>query len=102
MPTRLYVGNLPYAATTSDLEQLFAEEGQVQSVTIIVDKFSGRSSGFGFVEMTTAEEAATAMLHLNGFEWMGRILRVNEAKRREVGLDTNSRSGGGGFGSRKY
>jgi RNA recognition motif-containing protein len=102
MPTQLYVGNLPYSVKTSDLEQLFAQEGQVQSVTVIVDRFSGQPSGFGFVEMATAEEAATAMLHLNGSEWMGRTIRVNEAMRREVSLDTNSRSGGGGFGSRKY
>jgi RNA recognition motif-containing protein len=102
MPTRLYVGNLPYAVTTSDLEQLFAQEGQLQSVTIVVDRFSGRSSGFGFVEMMIAEEAATAILHLNGSEWMGRNIRVNDAKPRAVHLDTNSRSDGGGFGSRKY
>lgn len=101
MPTRLYVGNLAYSVTGSDLEQLFAQDGQVQSVTIIVDG-SGRSSGSGFVEMTTRQEAATAIIRRNGSEWMDRTIRVKHAKPREVGLDINSRSGGGGFGSRKY
>lgn len=89
MATKLFVGNLSFNATTADLETLFGEAGVVSSVNIISDKFTGRSRGFGFVEMGSNEEAQTAIERFNGYEMQGRALTVNEAKPQE------SRSGGG-------
>ena len=80
MAKKLYVGNLPYKTTNSDLEQLFAQSGAVTSATIISDKFSGRSKGFGFVEMSSDEEANEAINKYNGMEMEGRKLVVNEAR----------------------
>ena len=80
MATRLFVGNLPFSITTADLEALFAQAGAVLSVDIITDKFTGRSRGFGFVEMDTTEVAQAAIERFNGHELQGRLLTVNEAK----------------------
>ena len=94
MGTKLYVGGLPYAATESQLSNLFSTHGTVESARVITDKFTGQSRGFGFVEMSTAEEAKAAITALNGSDMDGRQLTVNEAKPQEA------RSGGGGGGGR--
>lgn len=90
MSTKLYVGNLSFDTSSQDLETLFAESGTVTSSNIIEDRETGRSRGFGFVEMSTAEEAKAAISANDGKEVGGRNLKVNEAKARE------ERSGGGG------
>jgi RNA recognition motif-containing protein len=97
MGQKLYVGNLSYSTTSSDLEQLFAQHGTVQSAEVISDRDSGRSKGFGFVEMGSDEEAQAAITALNGQQHDGRTLTVNEAKPRE---DRGPRGGGGGGGGR--
>src|SRR5437764_5939481 len=89
---KLYVGNLSYDMTDSDLQTLFEQFGQVQSVQIIMDRDTGRSKGFGFVEMNGPQEAQAAIDGLNGKEVNGRQLTVNEARPRE------DRGGGGGGG----
>lgn len=103
MPSKLYVGNLAYAVSNDDLHALFSQVGQVQSATVITDKFSGQSKGFGFVEMTTAEEVANAIRQFNDTELKGRNIKVNEAKPRESsfggGNRDRNRSGGGGGGA---
>jgi cold-inducible RNA-binding protein len=99
MPSKLYVGNLAYSVSNDDLQQLFSQVGQVQSATVITDKFSGQSKGFGFVEMTTAEEVANAIRQFNDSELKGRNIKVNEARPRESGFGgggNRDRSGGGG------
>jgi RNA recognition motif-containing protein len=78
----IYVGNLDYAVTEDELKQAFSEFGQVDSVNIIKDKYSGQSKGFGFVEMPDNSEADSAMKALNGSEMKGRNLKVNQAKPR--------------------
>ena len=83
MGNKLYVGNLPYNLSSSDLEHLFSPHGTVQSAEVIADRMSGRSRGFGFVEMSSEEEAQAAIAALNGQEHEGRALTVNEAKPRE-------------------
>jgi RNA recognition motif-containing protein len=88
----IYVGNIPYTVTDEDLRQAFGEFGTVTSTSIIIDKITGRSRGFGFVEMSTDEEGNRAIEEMNGKDWMGRTLTVNEAKPRE------SRPSGGGYG----
>jgi RNA recognition motif-containing protein len=93
MPSKLYVGNLAYSVSNEDLQQLFSQAGEVQSATVVTDKFSGQSKGFGFVEMASAGDAATAIQRFNETELKGRNIKVNEAKPRE------SKFGGGG-GSR--
>ncbi|CAI4031398.1 MAG TPA: RNA-binding protein [Nitrospiraceae bacterium] len=90
MGTKIYVGGLPYSTTEAQLNDLFAAHGTVQSARIITDKFTGQSRGFGFVEMGSAEEAKKAITALNGTQFEGRTLTVNEAKPQEP------RSGGGG------
>ena len=87
---KLYVGNLSFETTASDLEQLFAGVGTVESANLIEDRETGRSRGFGFVEMSSKEEGETAIAQFNGKEVSGRALKVNEAKPQE------KRSGGGG------
>ncbi|HEX3281975.1 MAG TPA: RNA-binding protein [Pyrinomonadaceae bacterium] len=94
MSTKLYVGNLSFETSSNDLENLFAKAGTVQSVSLIEDRETGRSRGFGFVEMQTKEEGDAAIAQFNGTELGGRTLKVNEAKPRE---NRNS-GGGGGFG----
>lgn len=97
MPTKLYVGNLAYSVTNDDLEALFSQAGKVDSATVVVDKFSGQSRGFGFVEMADSGEAAKAIEELNDTELKGRNIRVNEARPREAGSGPRG-GGGGGFG----
>ena len=96
MGKKLYVGNLPYTATDSDLQRMFEEFGAVQSAQVIMDRDTGRSKGFGFVEMGSDQEAQAAIKALNGQEVDGRSLTVNEAKPRED--RGGGRSGGGGRG----
>jgi len=93
MSTKLYVGNLSFSTSTQDLDQMFGEVGTVLSSNIIEDRETGRSRGFAFVEMSSAEEAQNAISTLNGKEVDGRELTVNEAKPRE-----NRASSGGGYG----
>src|SRR3954464_10960362 len=95
MGRKIYVGNLSYNVTSSDLEQLFTAHGQVQSAEVISDRATGRSKGFGFVEMGSDEEAQAAITALNGTEHDGRNLTVNEAKPKE---DRPRGGGGGGYG----
>jgi len=83
MSTKLYVGNLSFNTSTQDLETMFGESGTVQSASLIEDRETGRSRGFGFIEMSTAEEAKAAISALDGKEVDGRSLKVNEAKPRE-------------------
>ena len=85
MGKKLYVGNLTYNVNESDLEALFAQFGTVQSAQIIVDRETNRSKGFGFVEMGSDQEAQAAISALNGKEWAGRAMTVNEARPREDG-----------------
>jgi len=99
MGQKLYVGNLSYNTTSSDLEQLFSQHGTVQSAEVISDRDSGRSKGFGFVEMGSDAEAQAAITALNGQQHDGRTLTVNEAKPRE---DRGPRGGGGGGGRGGY
>jgi len=88
----LYVGNLPYSTKEADLEGMFGEMGKVASVKIISDRYSGRSKGFGFVEMDTDEDAQKAIQELNGKEMEGRALIVNEARPRKEGRGGGGRS----------
>ena len=92
MSTKLYVGNLAFQTTSQELQELFAQAGTVESAAVVEDRDTGRSRGFGFVEMSTKEESAAAIDQFNGKEVNGRALKVNEAKPRE------NRSGGGGRG----
>jgi RNA recognition motif-containing protein len=92
MGSKIYVGGLPYSATEDQLTELFAAHGNVQSVRVITDKFTGQSRGFGFVEMSSGAEAEEAISALNGTTMGGRTLTVNEARPQEP------RSGGGGGG----
>lgn len=92
MGNRLYVGNLPYSITEDALSAKFAECGTVESIKLIIDRDTGRSKGFGFVEMGSAAEAQAAIDKLDGTDCDGRAMKVNEAKPQE------RRSGGGGGG----
>src|SRR5436853_7630633 len=94
MGKKLYVGNMSYEVDSSALEQLFAPHGTVESAQVITDRDTGRSKGFGFVEMSTDAEAQAAIAAVNGQEHGGRALTVNEAKPKE------NRTGGGGGGGR--
>src|SRR5262249_58304486 len=96
MGRKLYVGNLTSAVTPSDLEQLFGQHGTVESAKVIADRDTGRSKGFGFVEMKTDQEAQAAIAALNGKEMNRRALTVNEAKPR----DSGGRGGAGGTAGR--
>jgi RNA recognition motif-containing protein len=98
MGSKLYVGNLSYNTNSSDLEQLFGQHGTVQSAEVISDRDTGRSKGFGFVQMGSDDEAQAAISALNGQEHDGRQLTVNEAKPRE----DRPRGGGGGGGGGGY
>ncbi len=93
MSTKLYVGNLSFDTSGQDLEELFGEVGTVESASVIEDRDTGRSRGFGFIEMSSKEEAEQAIEQFNGKEVDGRELKVNEAKPRE-----NRGGGGGGRG----
>ena len=94
MGKKLYCGNLSYNVSNSDLDQIFGEFGTVQSAEVVMDRDTGRSKGFGFVEMGSEEEAQAAIAGVNGTEHDGRTLTVNEARPREP------RGGGGGGGGR--
>jgi RNA recognition motif-containing protein len=98
MGKKLYVGNLTYAVNDAELQQLFEQFGSVQSAQIIMDRESGRSKGFGFVEMASDDEAKAAIEALNGKDHNGRALTVNEAKPREDRPRGGSGGGRGGFG----
>src|SRR5438309_7917751 len=99
MGKKLYVGNLSYGVTDSALEQMFAAHGTVQSAQVIMDRDTGRSKGFGFVEMGSDAEAQAAITALNGKEVEGRALTVNEARpKTEGGGGRGGGGGGGGYG----
>jgi RNA recognition motif-containing protein len=100
--TRLYVGNLSYNVTNQSLETLFAEFGRVQSAQVVMDRDTGRSKGFGFVEMSDNGEAQAAIAGLNQKEVEGRSLTVNEARPREERSGGGGRGYGGGGGGRGY
>src|SRR5712692_3648526 len=93
MSTKLYVGNLAFQTTSQELQELFAQAGTVESASVVEDRDTGRSRGFGFIEMSSKEEASSAIAQFNGKEVNGRALNVNEAKPRE-----NRGGGGGGRG----
>jgi RNA recognition motif-containing protein len=96
MGKKLYIGNLSYDVSSSDLEALLSPHGTIESAEVIMDRDTGRSKGFGFVEMGSDSDAQAAISALDGQEQGGRALKVNEAKPREP------RSGGGGGGGRRY
>jgi len=108
MGKKLYVGNLAYGVTDSDLSKMFEAHGTVESAQVIMDRETGRSKGFGFVEMKTDQEAQAAIAALNGKDMEGRALTVNEARpRAEGGGGRGGRGGsgggyGGGGGGRRY
>ena len=101
MAKKLYVGGLPYSTTDDRLREVFSAAGAVESASVIVDRMSGRSKGFGFVEMTSDEEAQTAIDMFNGKDMDGRTITVNEARPREErprgagGFNRGGRGGGG-------
>ncbi len=106
---KIYVGDLPYAATEEEVLAAFKNHGAVGSVAIIKDKFTGKSKGFGFVEMSNDEEAKAAMTALDGTDFKGRKIRVNEARPKPErsggdrgGRDRDHRGGGGGGGRRSW
>jgi RNA recognition motif-containing protein len=101
---KLYVGNLSFQTSSDDLQELFAQAGTVESASVVEDRETGRSRGFGFVEMSTNEEGQAAIQQFNGREVGGRALNVNEAKPREDrgGGGGGNRGGGGGGGRGGY
>ena len=106
MSTRLYVGNLNFRTTSDELREIFSQAGEVENATVVEDRDTGRSRGFGFVEMVTAEGAAAAIEQFNGKEFGGRALTVNEARPRVErggggygGGGGRGYGGGGGYGS---
>lgn len=100
MAKKLYVGNLAYGMTDTDLQNLFEPHGSVRSAQVIMDRDTGRSKGFGFVEMDNGDEAQAAITALNGQEVNGRALTVNEARPREERSSSGGSRGFGGGGSR--
>ena len=99
MSTKLYVGNLSFGVTSDDLHEHFAQAGTVESAKVVEDRDTGRSRGFGFVEMASSEEAQAAIEQFNGQDFEGRNLVVNEARPREEGGGGGNRGGGrGGYG----
>jgi RNA recognition motif-containing protein len=105
MGTKLYVGNLSFNTTENELQELFAQAGTVQEVTLMQDKFTGKSRGFAFVTMSSDEDAQNAISKLNGQTVEGRALTVNEARPREPrppgGGGGRGYGGGGGYGGRR-
>ena len=93
MATKLYIGNLSYETNETQIRELFAQAGEVTSLTLITDRETGRMKGFGFIEMSTKEQAQAAIQRFNGYMLDNRALTVNEARPRE------ERSGGGGYSS---
>ena len=103
MSKRIYVGGLPFKTTEEEMNALFTTYGQVTSAKLITDKYSGQSRGFGFVEMPDDAEAAAAMEKLNGSDFGGRKLTINEARPMEARTGGGDRGGrGGGYGSNKW
>lgn len=105
MGKKLYVGNLSYTVDSNQLSDLFAEVGTVDSANVITDRETGRSKGFGFVEMSEDASALAVIEKFNGSELEGRALRISEAKPQESrsgGSNSRRSGGGGGFGSRRY
>jgi RNA recognition motif-containing protein len=102
MGKKLYVGNLSYEVSDSDLSTMFAAHGSVESAQVIMDRDTGRSKGFGFVEMKTDQEAQAAIAALNGKEMNGRALTVNEARPKTEGGGRGGGGGGGGGGRGGY
>ena len=102
MGKKLYVGNLSYEVSSSDLEQLFSPHGTVESANVIMDRDTNRSKGFGFVEMGSDSEAQAAISALDGQDQGGRALKVNEAKPREPRSGGGGGGYGGGGGGRRY
>ena len=102
MSKKLYVGNLPYTATESTLSELFSQIGTVESANIITDRDTGRSKGFGFIEVSTEEEMTAAIEKFNGYDLEGRDLTVNEARPKapRTGGGGGGYGGGGGGGGR--
>ena len=98
MAKKLYVGGLPYSTTDQELREAFAQAGDVSSVAIIMDKMSGRSKGFGFVEFANDDDAVKAIDLWNGKDFGGRTLTVNEARPMEPRRDFRGGGNGGGYG----
>ena len=101
MGKKIFVGNLPFTTTSADLEALFSEVGHCESASVVTERATGRSRGFGFVEMSSADEAEQAIQTLNGREIQGRTLNVSEARERSGGGGGERPRGGGGFGGRR-
>ena len=105
MGTKLYVGNLPFNTTENELQELFSQAGTVQEVTLMQDRFTGKSRGFAFITMGSDEDAQNAISKLNGQAMEGRPLTVNEARPREPrapgGGGGRGYGGGGGYGGRR-
>ncbi|MBN2506268.1 MAG: RNA-binding protein [Verrucomicrobia bacterium] len=102
MNTKLYVGNLSFDALENDLQDLFSQYGPVTEVNLMQDRVSGRARGFGFITMATTEGAQAAIEGLNGKDWKGRALTVNEARPREERAGGGGGRGGNGGGGRRY
>lgn len=98
MANKLYIGNLPYQATSEELQQTFSEAGQVSEAVVMMDKMTGRSRGFGFVTMADDAGAQKAIEMFNGKDMGGRAIVVNEARPMEQRAPRSDRGGGGGFG----
>jgi RNA recognition motif-containing protein len=98
MNTKMYVGNLSFEATEMEVRELFSEHGAVNEIAIVMDRDTGRSRGFAFVTMNTSEGMQSAIRAVDGMNWNGRVLNVNEARPRE---ERPAYSGGGGGGGRK-
>ncbi|MCD7974080.1 MAG: RNA-binding protein [Candidatus Azobacteroides sp.] len=103
----IYISNLSYGVNDADLNELFAEYGEVSSAKVIMDRETGRSRGFGFVEMSVEEDGQKAIDELNGVEYDGKVINVNVARPREERPSYNNnrgggRQGGGGYNSRRY
>jgi RNA recognition motif-containing protein len=101
MGKKLYVGNLSYSVNEQDLADLFSQAGTVESATVVADKFSGQSRGFGFVEMSNDDEAQAAIEQFDGQELKGRAMKISEARPRTAGGGGGDRGGGGGGGGRR-
>jgi RNA recognition motif-containing protein len=102
MSSKLYVGNLPYSTTDDSLKEMFAKCGTVESASVITDKYSGQSKGFGFVEMSSKQEATEAIAKLNGSQVDGRALNVAEAKPQAPRDNSGSGRGYGGGANRRW
>ncbi len=103
MSNKLYVGNLSFRVTSEDLQEHFANAGNVESANVVTDRETGRSRGFGFVEMASEDEANNAIAQFNGTEFDGRNLVVNEARPREDNRSGGgNRRGGGGYGGDRW